>query len=175
MIIGIIGTICAGKTEASKHLATQHNFLRLVTRDDVFLEALSRGFKKDQIDRPLMQEIGAELENRFPGYWSRRIISRIKPNTNYVIEGLRYPDQIKIFQALPNFKLLGLNAPEDIRRHRYEVTRNNPGDSDFETADQNDRFKLQKTDACLEMTTKIYNNTGDLSELHSWLDSQINN
>lgn len=83
MLIGIIGTICAGKTEATEYVENK-GFSRLAIRDEVLIEAISRGHERDSIDRELMQEVGRELEDRYPGYWSRRIIERILPETDYI-------------------------------------------------------------------------------------------
>ena len=170
MLIGLVGTICAGKTEASKYTHKQYGHLRLSTRDEVVLEAEAREL---ETNRPALQKLGYQLETEFPGYWSRRLIARIIKNKNYIIEGLRSPKQIEIFQVIQEFTLLGIDAPFEIRRFRYEKIRKREGDIDFKTADQNDRYKLQKTNECLEMAAEIYNNNESLVDLYYWIDSKV--
>ena len=167
MIIGICGTICSGKSTAVEYLRDQYKFKVLSTGLEVTIEAKARDI---EVNRLNLQNLGKKLEFEFPGYWPRGLMARMEDSVDYVVDILRYPHRVAIFREMENFILLGITANTTIREQRFFL-RNRIGDGDFKTADKNDRYILQRTQECLQMSDSIFYNNGDINELHNWLDS----
>ena len=118
MIIGIVGPIKAGKETLAGLIRSVYGFSVLSFGNEVRLEARARGI---MVQRKELQTLGFDLIQQFgESYWAERLIERIQPKTNYVVEGFRYLGQIERFRQQRSFKLIGITAPLDVLKQRYE-------------------------------------------------------
>lgn len=112
MIIGVVGPIASGKSMLSDTLV-KRGFVKLSFSAEVREDAAQRGLP---IKRKELQDLGNEMrlkEGR--DYWAKKVIERIKPGNNYVIEGIRNPAEVDALRKLENFVLIAVSAPIEKR------------------------------------------------------------
>ncbi len=165
MIIGVTGPIASGKSVLAELLMAK-GFLRLTLSEEVREEAKKRGLP---IERRALQDLGNQLRKEFgKGYWAERLLIKMQPGKNYVIEGIRNPGEVETLRKLPSFILIGISAPVEDRLE-WILARNK--DSDPKTRegilaiDARDRgvgegSEGQQSDACYALADfYILNNT----------------
>lgn len=170
MIIGIVGTICSGKSVFSEMLQ-KADFTRLSFSDEVREEVRKRNIP---IERKLLQDIGNEMREKYGAdYWAKRVISKMQKGKNYVVEGIRNPGEIEALRKLNGFVLMGVDAPIE---KRIDWIKKREKDSDPKTEkeimmiDARDRgigeaSSGQQTEACFRMADIVMMNNSSLEEL----------
>lgn len=124
MIIGITGFIGAGKTELAQ-LFVKRGFIKKSFGDQVRKIATLQSIP---ITRENLQNLGDTYRKEKGGdVWAKLIIEELEPDKNYVIEGIRNPEEIEAFSKRPDFILIGLEAQLDIRAQRI-ISRNREND-----------------------------------------------
>lgn len=118
MIVGLTGVKYSGKTEVGKiFLADDWNLVGF--GDEVRIERYARDLPEDTN----LHELGVKLRNEFgPQYVGRRVLSRISTDRDrkYVVDGMRTLDDLKVFNEIEDFVLVGVTAPLDIRWERCQ-------------------------------------------------------
>lgn len=165
MIVGITGPIASGKSVLAEMLDSR-GFIRMTLSEEVREECKARNL---QIVRKVLQDIGNEMRVKHGnGYWASRLLSKTKPNKNYVIEGIRNPGEVEELRKERNFVLIGVTAPEELRL-KWILERNKDSDpktlAEIHAIDQRDRgvgekAHGQQSEACFAMADAyIINNT----------------
>ncbi len=176
MIIGVTGKLGAGKGEFTKYLATKR-YTPLAFGEEVRKEAISREIKPT---RENLQNLGYNLrENKPTCPWVSRLTEKIRPENNYVVDGFRYPDQIRLFrEGFKFFYLVGIDAEEEIRYQRLK-DRGREGDpknwQEFWVQDGMDRIgyleeKGQNTRGCFSHIDHLIKNNNDLEYFKYQID-----
>lgn len=170
MIIGITGPIASGKSILSEMLS-EKGFTKLSLSDEVREEARLRNIP---IERKNLQDLGNLLrKEKGKSYWAERLISKIIPEKDYIIEGIRNPGEIGALRKLSNFTLIGINAPIE-KRFQLIISRNKPSDpktlEEIKKMDERDLGKNedhlgQQTKACLELADHFIENKSTIQEL----------
>ncbi len=123
MIIGLTGPRCSGKTEVAKILKNLYRFDSLSFGDEVRLERDARGLSLDYD----LHKLGVDLRNEFGlEYWGRRVAGRITDKIQdrvYVVEGIRTRGDVEVFKKFPDFTLVGVTAPLEVRYSRNKRNR----------------------------------------------------
>ena len=115
MIIGVTGTLSAGKDEFSKYLMAK-DFIHISLSDSLREELRSRN---EEISRTALQDLGNELRrNHGLGILAKKASEKIIPGKNYVITSIRNPEEILVLKKLKNFHLVSLDAPIETRFQR---------------------------------------------------------
>ncbi len=173
MIIGLVGYIGAGKTDAAEILVKEHGFKKNSFGKAVREEAIGRGLP---IDRGSLQKLGYDLRQEFgEEVLARRIIKELdlSGENNYVIEGFRSAGDILPFKKLSSFILVWIEVPFEKRCKRI-LARGREGDpktrEQFKRADEIDRGIVesgyhQNTDECLKFVDITIDNSGSILEL----------
>ena len=87
LVIGITGQIGSGKTTAAEYLAAEHGFNHIR-----YSHVLADWFKEDPEGKSELQVAGWEvMSGGSQAELNRRLISKIVPGTDWVVEGLRHP------------------------------------------------------------------------------------
>jgi len=177
MIIGLTGPNAAGKTEVAQYLKAR-GFECHSLSDEIREEAAKRGC---EISREVLVEIGNELRGRFgPGVLAERILQRLEPDRNYVVDSIRNPAEVEALRRRKDFTLLAVQAD---RKIRFERSRARGREGAAQTLEQfafEEERELQSKDPASQQLVAtqqladvtLYNN-GSLEELHRQLDTLL--
>ena len=177
MIIGLTGPNAAGKTEVGQYLRAR-GFECHSLSDEIREEAAKRGC---EISREVLVEIGNELRGRFgPGVLAERILQRLEPDRNYVVDSIRNPAEVEALRRRKDFTLLAVQAD---RKIRFERSRARGREGTAQTLEQfafEEERELQSKDPASQQLVAtqqladvtLYNN-GSLEELHRQLDTLL--
>ena len=139
MIIGLTGSIAAGKDTAIEYLVNQKKFKVCTISDAVKRETMKIGF---EIKRENLQNVGNSGREKYgAGYWAKKILEEVEIEEDIIINGLRHPGEIAEIKKFPNSYILAVDAPEKLRYERM-LKRSKLGDpknyEDFKKVDERD-------------------------------------
>jgi len=174
VIVGLTGPNAAGKGEAARWLAARGYPVHSLS--DVVREraaALGR-----DVGRLTLIEIGQDLRRQFgPGVLAERLLHRLSGRA--VVDSIRHPAEVQVLRTLPGFRLLGIDAPVELRWGRA-IARGREGDvPDLETFTARERLEngesseQQQLTRTLEMADRRIENDGTLERFHERLDEII--
>lgn len=179
IIIGITGTIGAGKGTVVEYLVSQHHFNHYSVRK--FLTAIieERGMT---LNRDSMVDVANELRaNNSPSYIVEQLYAMaIAGKNNCIIESIRTPGEIDALRKLGRFYLLAVDADSHIRYERV-IERNSETDRiSYETFVDNEAREMNSNDpnkqnlsVCMQKADfRIVNNEG-FDELHKEVEEVI--
>ncbi|MGH9392828.1 MAG: deaminase, partial [Terriglobales bacterium] len=113
--IGLTGSNGSGKTTLADHLKAA-GFQYLSLSDELRAE-LERAGKP--ASRENLIACGNALRRQFGrAVLAERARARISPERNALVDSIRHPDEVRALQALPDFHLLHLQAPLELRYQR---------------------------------------------------------
>jgi dephospho-CoA kinase len=177
MVFGLTGTNGAGKTSGADYLR-ELGFRYLSLSDEIRLELANRN---EPPTRENLTRVGNELRAHFGAeILARRVLARLEPKNDYVIDSIRNPSEVAALRELPGFRLVHFDAP---RRERYRraVERSDERTplSFEEFAEQEDREMespdqtTQQLRATFRLADETVLNAGSLDELKQKLDPLI--
>jgi uncharacterized protein YprB with RNaseH-like and TPR domain/predicted nuclease with RNAse H fold/dephospho-CoA kinase len=118
-VIGISGSIAAGKTTAATTL--RERGFAYARYSEVLADMLRE--QGHQVDRRALQEIGEEVHRKPGQRWlSSQLLSRLPADARLVVvDGLRFPEDRAFFAERygPNFMHWHIEAPLPMRKDRY--------------------------------------------------------
>ncbi len=113
--IGLTGKNGSGKGEAAKYLQ-EKGFLYFSLSDSLREEAKSRGI---QATRDSLYALGNEMRSQFgSGVLAKKVLAKLQPGKNYVIDSIRHPDEVGVFRNTPHFSFIEVYADPRIRFER---------------------------------------------------------
>jgi dephospho-CoA kinase len=114
-IIGLVGPIRAGKTTVTKYLVEKYGYIT-ASNSDVLREIL------DGMGIPSNRANLGRLGNSIFEVLGNDIIARYRLDNLHlgriVVDGIRYPEEIKRYSEVAGFKLLAVTADSDVRFDR---------------------------------------------------------
>lgn len=170
MIIGVAGYIRSGKTTFAEILNADYGFARTSFREAVIEEANRR---KLDITRDNLQTLGKLLlKEEGEKAWGKRVLAKLEPGKNYVVEGMRNPGDVEAFKEFFNrsFYLVGIQAPDELRYQRYLANIRDgekPTLEQFKIIDLKDRGLLpggQSTEIVFKMAHEYLENNTTLED-----------
>lgn len=180
IIIGITGTLGAGKGTVVEYLVNKKGFAHYSVRN-FLTERLEQS--NLPVNRDTMVKMGNELRAQYsPAYIVEQLFEQARQGRkNCIIESIRNVGEIESLRKKGNFTLLCVDA--DIRK-RFEriTTRGSSTDQiDFETFAENEKREMQSNDlnaqnlsACMKLADiKILNN-GTTEELFQQTEDALN-
>lgn len=175
MIIGVIGTLGAGKGTVASYIAEKKGYKHISMSMIIRYEAKKLGYG---MDRTSLQKVGNIFSKRKKGL-SEKVLERIaKYNVrNAVVEGIRIVPDIKRLKKAGKFALIAVDAPIKLRYDRVQK-RNNVQDRgvSFEDFKREDEKELrgdwpgQQTGKCLKLADYRIINNGTKKELYKKVD-----
>ncbi len=167
MIIGITGLIGSGKG-ALCEILVEKGFVKLGHSGIIDEELKKRGL---EITRDNQIAVANEMRKiHGAGYWAKKLVEKIEPNKNYVVEGFRNTGEIEEFRKIPEFFLIGVAAGFR-RRFNWIIKRARPGDpknlKEFMQNEKRDFFQFDKPEGqqnaiCFSMADYYIANEGSL-------------
>lgn len=122
VVVGLTGPNAAGKGEVAAWLAARGYTVHSLS--DVVRET-ARAAGRD-VSRETLIEIGQFLRREHgPGVLADRITARL--DGRCAVDSIRSPSEVEVLRRVPGFRLLGIDAPVEVRWRRA-VARGREGD-----------------------------------------------
>src|SRR5213080_292516 len=146
MLIGLTGRNAAGKGEVARYLQTK-SFYYYSLSDVIREEIRSRRL---QPTRDLLIAFGNELRQKYgANILAERVLERIEDDKHYVIDSIRNTAEVEAFRAAKHFKLIRVEAPQEVRFRRILSRRRESDPRTFE-----EFIELEKREAEGEETSR---------------------
>lgn len=173
MIIGITGTIGAGKGTIVEYLVEKKQFRHFSVRGFITEEIKKRGLP---VNRDSMVVVANDLRAKnSPSYIVDRLFEKAKEaGGNSVIESIRTPGEIISLRKQPNFNLFAVDCDPEIRYNRIKSRASETDQVDFNTFLENEKREMTADDPnkqnlkkCIEMADFVFDNSGEVEHLYS--------
>ena len=180
IIIGITGTLGAGKGTLVDYLIKNKGFAHFSVRDFLVRELEKRGM---EVNRDTMTSLANELRaNHSPSYITDQLYEQAKKaGKNSIIESIRTPGEITSLRAKGDFYLFAVDADPKVRYERISLRKSATDNIDFETFLANEKREMTATDpnkqnlsVCIKQADFVFDNNGDLDKLYGQLISVLN-
>lgn len=132
LIVGLVGTIGAGKTTVAKKLE-EDGFVNLRLSCVLEKEMLTAGLPFSRINYQTTADRLREAKGA--DYLSQVLIDSIEKqqdSTKFVIDGFRNPSEIEPFRKRGHFLLIGIDAPAKVRYQRLVDKHNSRSPQNWE-------------------------------------------
>jgi dephospho-CoA kinase len=171
-IIGITGTIGAGKGTIVDYLVNNYGFKHYSVRDYLIKEATKENL-------PLNRDTYVMLANRLRENYSPSFIidelykEAAKNGTDAIIESIRTPGEVAALRTKENFTLWAVDANPVIRYERIVARQSETDHISFETFLSNEEREMNTDDPtkqnlaeCIRQADILFVNNGDFKELY---------
>jgi len=174
LVVGLTGFNAAGKGEVAARLAARG--FRVHSLSDVVREEAAR--QGLAAEREHLIRIGNELRERFgAGVLAERILDRL--GTRDAVDSIRSPAEVRVLRRRPDFVLVGIDAPVELR-FRRSLARGRAGDprtiEEFlrREAEENTAVAhAQQLEATFRLSDRLLANDGDLAALRARVDALV--
>lgn len=176
LIIGITGTLGAGKGTVVEYLREKRHFAYFSVRQFLREELEKRGLEPNRDNLTFVaNELRAEHS---PSYIADCLYERAaQSGQNAIIESLRAVGEVESLRKKGNFKLWAVDADPKIRYERIHLRGSETDHIDFATFESNEKREMENDDpnkqnlkACMAMADHKLTNNGNIEELHQQID-----
>ena len=170
-IIGITGTLGAGKGTIVNLLVGEYGFVHFSARQFLVQKIGERGL---EINRDTMTMVANELRKQHASSYivDELLKEALRQGKNAVIESIRAPKEVSSLKANGNCYLFAADADPKMRYERIRKRASETDNVSFETFLQNEEREMTSTDpnkqnlkACIEQADFVFNNDGSIEEL----------
>jgi len=178
MIIGITGTLGAGKGTIVDYLVNKKGFAHFSVRQYLVNIMKQKGL---DINRDNMVVTANELRAKHsPSFIIEELYKMARQqDKNAVIESIRTPGEIDFLKKQGNF-LLAVDADPKVRYERIKLRKSDTDHIDFETFLENEQREMNATDpnhqnlhACIERADIKLTNNSSREELYRQLEEKL--
>lgn len=172
VIIGITGTLGAGKGTIVDYLKKEKGFLHFSARGFIVEEIKRRGL---DVNRDTMTEVANDLRaHNSPSYIIDELYKKaLTTGKNCVIESIRTLGEITSLKQKGHFYLFAVDADSKIRFDRIKARKSSTDNVDYNTFIANEKREMTSTDPnkqnllkCIENADFVFNNNGNLNALN---------
>jgi dephospho-CoA kinase len=180
IIIGITGTLGAGKGTIVDYLVSTKDFADYSVRTFITEEIIKRGLP---INRDTMRTTGNDLRKMYGGAWivEQLLTQAVTSGKNAIIESVRTEDEVTTLQK-NNIPLFSVDADIHIRFARIEERKSVTDSISFETFSEQEKLESESTNPaeqnlirCCDLTDPRFRftNNGSFEELHTQIDKAL--
>lgn len=180
IILGITGTLGAGKGTIVEYLVERKGFVHYSVREFLIGVIKSRNLP---VNRDTMVSTANELRaNNGSSYIANELYKKaVLHKTDCIIESIRTPGEAELLSKKGDFFLLAVDAPPNIRYERIKQRASETDHISFETFIQNETREFTSDDPnrqnlkkCIEMADYLIINDSDLNHLHQQIELIFN-
>ena len=180
MIIGITGTLGAGKGTIAEYLVENKGFKHFSVRDFLTEEIKKRGLP---VNRDSMVVVANDLRaNNSPSYIAEQLYEQAKQcGADSIIESIRTPGEVNALGDKGNFYLFAVDADPKQRYERVTTRQSTTDKVSFEEFIQNEEREMtttnpnkQNVSACIKMADFCFDNSTTKEELYKQVEDVIN-
>ncbi len=180
MILGVAGPYASGKGEVVRFLEERSFYVESLS-DEIRKVLAERG---EEETRERMIETGVELRTaEGPGALAQRLVGRVRPDRNYVIDSIRHPAEVAALRSLgARFHLIWVDAGEELRVERMQSRGRNGDPETLEDLRRLEGRELKSDNpagqqllAVRDLADHTLRNDGALDELHDQLQRLLRN
>jgi len=178
-IIGITGTLGAGKGTIVEYLVQEKGFVHFSVRGFITEEINRQGLP---VNRDTMVTTANKLRaTHSPSYIIDQLYEQaLLTNKNCIIESIRTPGEVASLREKGNFVLIAVDADPLLRYDRI-VMRNSETDSiSYATFIENEQREMQSNDPnkqnignCIEQADIVFYNNSTVADLHKRVETQL--
>ena len=179
LIIGITGTLGAGKGTIVDYLVQEKGFVHFSVRGFITEEITRQGLP---VNRDSMVTVANKLRaDNSPSYIIDQLYDQaLLTGKNCIIESIRTPGEVKSLREKGNFVLFAVDADPMLRYDRI-VMRNSETDRiSFATFIANEEREMQSNDPakqnigkCIEQADQIFYNNSTVPDLYIRLETEL--
>ncbi|MFM9944385.1 MAG: AAA family ATPase [Bacteroidia bacterium] len=175
-IIGITGTLGAGKGTIVDYLTTHHGFQHFSVRGYLIKRINQKGL---EVNRDSMVSVANELRaNNSPSFIAEELFSEAEESgTDCIIESLRTIGEVNALREKGNFNLFAVDADRKLRYERITERASETDKISFETFAENEEREMNSTDpnkqnlgACMDLADYVFTNNGSMEDLYKEID-----
>jgi dephospho-CoA kinase len=171
VIIGITGTLGAGKGTIVDYLVNEKGFVHFSVRKFISEEIVCRGMP---VNRDSMVIVANELRAAYsPSYIVDRLFEKaVYTGKNCVIESIRTPGEVESLKSKGNFILIAVDARPELRYERIRLRNSETDMISYNTFLQNEIREMDSDDPnkqnlrrCISMADFVFNNDFTIGDL----------
>jgi len=179
LIIGITGTLGAGKGTIVEYLIQHKGFKHLSVRGYLTEEIEKLGLP---LNRDSMVTVANSLRaNNSPSFIIDQLYEQaIASGVNCVIESIRTPGEVTSLRVKGDFFLFAVDAQPRLRYERISIRNSETDHISFETFIMNEKREMDSDDPnhqnirkCMEAADYLFNNEGTVSELEASVEKTL--
>ncbi len=173
VIVGITGTLGAGKGTVVEYLVREKQFAHFSVREYLKEELEKRAMP---VNRDTLTAIANSIRSKYgASFIAEALIKRAKERGNdCVIESIRTPGEVEALRREEAFFLLAVDADPRIRYKRIRFRNSETDRVTYQTFIRNEEREMHTSDpnkqnlaACIDAADYVIRNDGNLGDLHN--------
>lgn len=178
-IIGITGTLGAGKGTIVDYLIQHYGYKHYSVRGYLTEEAERRGM---ELNRDTFVVVANDLRDKYgPSYITDELYKQAEAaGVNAIIESVRTPGEVESLRKNEHFLLFAVDADPKIRYDRVVLRNSETDHVSYETFIENEQREMSSTDPahqnvgrCMEMADYVFHNDGDFDDLYRQVEEAL--
>jgi dephospho-CoA kinase len=179
IIIGITGTLGAGKGTIVEYLVNVKSFKHYSVRGFISDEIIKRGL---EVNRDNMVVVANDLRAKYTSsYIVEQLYEQAKNSgENCVIESLRTVGEVEALKAKGNFYLFAVDAGSKVRYDRILLRKSATDNISYDTFIENEKREMNSDDPnkqnlsdCIKLADYTFYNDGSIEEFYKKLQEVL--